>query len=345
MARPFSWLKTSQARNQQVIKDIEAGSEPRLTFGQSLHNRSNLVMISVLSTVEEIMKASSILILTLCVFSALAYPQGESGKKVFISVDMEGITGVVNPEDVRRDGKDYDYFRGIMTKETNAAIQGALEAGATDILVRDSHGSARNILPEMLNKNAKLLRDWSGGYKSMMEGIDETFDCALFVGYHAKAGTPDAILEHTMSSKNITDVTINGISLPEAGINALMAGYYGVPVVFVAGERALCDQAKELLGDVETVAVKEGIGYAALNLHPEIARENIREGVKKAILSLQQYKPYKLEAPFTLVVALKHEALVHEKSLYPGAERTGDLELTYKSDDIMDIMQAFRGMH
>ncbi|MGB6034333.1 MAG: M55 family metallopeptidase, partial [Bacteroidota bacterium] len=130
-----------------------------------------------------------------------------------------------------------------------------------------------------------------------------------------------------------------------AGMNALMAGYYGVPVVFVAGERALCDQAKELLGDVETVAVKEGIGTAALNIHPEVARERIREGVKKALLNLGQYKPYILEAPYTLVVTLKHDELVHVKSLYPGAERTGDWELTYKSDDITDIMKAFRGMH
>jgi D-amino peptidase len=291
------------------------------------------------------MKRTASLLVVLFTISAIAYAQGEPGLKVFISVDMEGITGVVNWEDVRRDGKDYDYFRRIMTKETNAAIEGALEAGASEILVRDSHGSARNILPEMLNKNARLLRDWSGGYKSMMEGMDETFDCVIFVGYHAKAGTPDAILKHTMSSKNITDVSINGVSMPEAGMNALMAGYYGVPVVFVAGERALCDQAKELLGDVETVAVKEGIGTAALNLHPEVAREKIHEGVKKALLNLKRYKPYTLKAPYTLVLTLKHEELVHEKSLYPGAVRTGDWELTYKSNDIMDIMKAFRGMH
>ncbi len=291
------------------------------------------------------MKSVFTSVLVILMNSTIAYSQPEEGLKVFISVDMEGITGVVNWEDVRRDGKDYDYFRQIMTKETNAAIEGALEAGATDILVRDSHGSARNILPEMLNRKANLLRDWSGGYKSMMEGIDETFDCAIFVGYHAKAGTPNAILKHTMSSKNIRDVSINGNSLPEAGMNALMAGYYGVPVAFVAGERALCDQTKELLGAVETVAVKEGIGTAALNLHPEVARERIREGVKKALLNLGQYKPYTLEAPYTLVVTLKHEELVHEKSFYPGAERTGDWELTYKSDDIMDIMKAFRWMH
>jgi D-amino peptidase len=271
--------------------------------------------------------------------------QNENELKIFISVDMEGITGVVNWEDVSRSGKDYEYFRKLMTKEANAAIEGALEAGATEIIVRDSHGSARNILPEMLNKNSKLIRDWSGGYLSMMEGIDESFDAVVFIGYHAKAGTPNAILEHTMSSRNITDVSINNKSLPEAGINALIAGFYNIPVVFVAGEKALCDQAKELFGEVETVAVKEGLGYAALNLHPELSREKIRSGVKKALVNLSKFKPFKLESPYTLVIKYKNEEMVNEKSFYPGAERTGDWELTYKSDDLFDIINAFSWMH
>jgi D-amino peptidase len=116
----------------------------------------------------------------------------------------------------------------------------------------------------------------------MMESIDESFDAAIFIGYHARAGTTNGVLDHT-SSGNVTDVSINGISMPETGYNALMAGYHDVPVVFVAGDKAVCDQATELLGNVETVAVKEGIGAAALNLHPEVAREQIRAGVEKAL--------------------------------------------------------------
>lgn len=291
------------------------------------------------------MKKIFISILILFFISPLVNSQTKTGLKVFISVDMEGISGVVNWEEVNRDGKDYDYFRTIMTKEANAAIEGALAAGATEIWVRDSHGSARNILPEMLHRHAKLLRDWSGGFKSMMEGIDETFAAAIFIGYHAKAGTSNALLEHTMSSRNITDVSINNVSLPEAGINALMAGYYNVPVVFVAGELALCKQAKQLFGEVETVATKEGIGNAALCLHPEVAREQIQAGVKNALSNLSKYKPYKLKPPYKLVLKLKNEELVHEKSLYPGAKRTGDWELTFESGDIMEIMKAFDWMH
>lgn len=167
------------------------------------------------------MKRIAILVGGVMVAGALSTAHAQ-GRKVFISVDMEGITGVVNWEDVSRTGKDYDYFRRIMTLETNAAIEGALAAGATEIVVRDSHGSARNILPDLLNENARLLRDWSGGPLVMMEGIDESFHAVMFIGYHAKAGTPDALLDHT-SSGNVTDVSINGVSLPEAGYRRFSA--------------------------------------------------------------------------------------------------------------------------
>ena len=140
------------------------------------------------------------------------------------------------------------------------------------------------------------------------------------------------------------DFSVNGLSLPETGYNALIAGHYDVPVVFVAGDKAVCDQAKELLGKVETVAVKEGIGAAALNLHPEVAREQIRTGIEKALRSLSQYRPYKLRAPLTLVLKLKTEQSIWEGALYPGAQRTGEWELTYVAQDVLELMMAYRGM-
>ncbi len=291
------------------------------------------------------MKTRLILFLAITLTTTSLFAQDPKSKKVFISVDMEGITGVVNWEDVGRDGKDYDYFRTIMTKEVNAAIQGAIEGGATEIIVRDGHGSARNVLPELLDARARLLRGWSGGFITMMAGLDSSFDCVLYVGYHAKAGTPNAILEHTSSDSKITDVSINGVSLPEAGINALVAGYYNVPVVFAAGDKALCDQVKSLLGDVVTVPVKEGIGDAALSLQPEVSRERIREGVKRALTSTTRNKPFTMKAPYTLVLKLKDESMVHEKSFYPGVRRTGDWELTYQTRDLMDLFRAWYWMH
>src|SRR6188474_2027577 len=168
-------------------------------------------------------------------------PQGQP-LKVFISVDMEGLAGVVTSTDVSETGRDYEHFRKIMAGETNAAITGAFNAGATEVVVRDSHGAKQNLLPADLDPRARLLRGASSAPKNMMEGIDATFGAAVFIGYHARAGTPDAILAHT-SNGNVVDFSINGTSLPEAGYNALVAGLYDVPVVFVSGDRAFVEQA------------------------------------------------------------------------------------------------------
>lgn len=271
-------------------------------------------------------------------------PGGAQEKlKVFISVDMEGISGVVNPEEAGATGPDYGYFRRIMSQEANAAVLGAFDAGATEVVVRDSHGSARNILPDLLDPRAKLLRDWSGGPMVMMEGIDATFDAVVFIGYHARAGTVDAIIDHT-STGNVVDFAINGRSLPEAGYNALMAGHFGVPVIFVAGDRAICDQARELFGDVGTFATKGGIGAASLGLHPEAAQEGIRAGVADAVRNRANSRPFTMTKPYTLVLKLKTEASAYNGSFFPGARRTGPWELTFSSHDIFQVMYAFNVM-
>lgn len=286
-------------------------------------------------------KRLALLVLLLALPPTLVSAQ--DGPRVFISVDMEGISGLVNGEETSRSGKDYDYFRRIMSHEANAAVLGAYDAGASEVVVRDSHGSARNILPLLLDPRAKLIRDWSGGPKSMMEGIDESYDAVVFIGYHARAGTPDAIIDHT-STGNVVDFNINGTSYPEAGYNALMAGMYGVPVVFVAGDQAICDQVRTFLGDVATFATKEGIGGAAKSLHPEMAYKGIREGVADAVRNRAQYRPYRIAPPYTLVLKLKTEASIYNASFFPGAERTGDWEVTFTSENLMDVIYAFNIM-
>jgi len=275
-----------------------------------------------------------------CALSA----QSAKGLKVLISVDMEGITGIASADECNpRASDDYQYFRKIMTLEANAAVEGALAAGATEIVVRDAHGSGRNIIPDLLHKSARLLRDWSFGPKEMMEGIDETFGAAVLIGYHAGAGKPNAILEHTWSGR-ISKLEINGVTLPEAGLNALIAGHFNVPVVFISGDQAVCDQAKGLFGEVESVAVKKGIGAATLSLHPEAAGQMIKERVEKAVRDRGSYKPYKLTSPYKLVLTLKEEKMVDNGQYYPGAKRTGDWELTFESLDLMEVLKAFSGM-
>jgi D-amino peptidase len=264
----------------------------------------------------------------------------QKGLKVFISVDMEGISGVIHWEDVSRSGKDYSLFRKLMTQETNAAIEGALEAGATEILVRDSHGSARNILPDLLHHEAVLLRDWSGGPLSMMDGIDETFDAVIFIGYHARANTLNAVLKHTMTGA-IYDLVLNGKKMPEAGINGFIAGNFGVPVVLVAGDLAVCTQAKELFGNVETVAVKEGIGGAAKMLHPKKAQDLIRKKTTEALKRLKDFKPFKLKPPYKMVITFKDEERAERASWIPGAKRSGNTSVSFTSNDFMEVLKFF----
>jgi D-amino peptidase len=257
---------------------------------------------------------------------------------------MEGIAGGVTSIECSSSGPDYGYFRRIMSHEANAAVLGAFDAGASEVVVRDSHGSARNILPDLLDPRAELIRDWSGGPGGMMEGIDDSFDAVIFIGYHARAGTPDAIIDHT-SSGNDTDFAINGLSLPEAGYNALIASHWGVPVVYVAGDQAVVDQVQELFGDVGTFATKGGIGAASKGMHPEVAQEGIRAGVAEAVGNLDRYRPFTMSKPYTLTLKMKNEASVYNGSFFPGAERTGDWELTFTHDDIYRVMYAFSVMN
>jgi D-amino peptidase len=258
--------------------------------------------------------------------------------KVFISVDMEGLAGVVAGSEVSTSNPAYPHFRAIMAAETNAAIDGAFRAGATEVLVRDSHGSKQNLLPGDVDPRARLLRGQSVGPKNMMEGIDNTFDAVVFVGYHAKAGTPNAILEHT-STGNVVDLSINGISLPEAGYNAMVAGLYGVPVVFISGDKAVVSQVRELLGSIEGVAVKEEIGDASNGMSPKQAQDEIRKGVELAVRNRSTFKAYKVQGPYTMTLKVKQE-----RPLYPGAQRVREGEFTFASSDLLEVLKAFNAM-
>jgi D-amino peptidase len=260
------------------------------------------------------------------------------GLRVFISVDMEGIAGVVNSRQVSSSGPEYQYFRELTTLEANAAVEGALAAGAAEIVVRDGHGSKTNIIPHLLHKEAKLLRGVTDRPENMMLGIDETFDAVLFIGYHAKAGTEEGIVAHT-STGNVIDLSVNGVSLPEAGYNAAIAGLFDVPVALVAGDNWICDQVTDLFGEVATVETKVGMGVAALGLHPEVVRERIRDSTTAALMDLGRYQPYRLEPPYTMVLKVRTE-----RDLYPGAEKTGEGEFTFTSPDFLEVMDAFNAM-
>ena len=273
--------------------------------------------------------------------AALAGAQQPAKKlKVFISVDMEGISGLINWDETSQGGPDYPMFRKFMTEEANAAVAGALDAGATEIVVRDAHDSARNILPDLLRPEARLIREWNGPL-SMMEGLDKTFDAVVFIGNHARAGTPNAVLKHTMSL-SLFDVILNGVRLPEAAWNAAIAGCFDVPVVFLSGDTAICKQIQEIIGPIETVAVKDGMGPAASMIHPRKAQEMIQKGVAAGLRNLKAYKPYKPTAPYKLEIVFNDENLARRASYIPGADRTGERSVAFTSSDFMDIIKYFR---
>lgn len=268
--------------------------------------------------------------------------------RVYISVDMEGVAGVVhedqtNPIDPRC-APEYARFRRLMTAEANAAIQGAVDAGASRILVNDSHWTMRNLLAEELHEAAELL---SGGPKpsSMMEGIDGGYDAALCIGYHARAGTRAAILDHTYTDRLI-DVRLNGRSVGELGLNAALAGVFDVPVVLVSGDAALATEAHDLLGDeVATVIVKEAVGrHAARSLAPAVACRRIREAATKA-LKRKGAKAFTIEAPITLEADFSKTVEADMAELVPGSMRTSGRTVAFTHHDYREVFRAWRAMH
>ncbi len=286
------------------------------------------------------MKKALTIAAVILLIAALAAAQQPAKKlKVFISVDMEGISGLINWDETSQGGPDYPLFRRLMTEEANAAIAGALDAGATEIVVRDGHDSARNILPDLLRPEARLIREWNSPL-SMMEGIDKTFDAVVFIGFHARAGTPNAVLKHTMSL-SLFDVILNGVRVPEAAWNAAIAGYFDVPVVFLSGDTAICQQAREIIGDIATVAVKDGMGAAASMIHPSKAQEMIQKGVAAALRNLKAYKPYKPAAPYTLEIVFVDENQARRAAYVPGAVRTGERSVVFTASDFLDLVTDF----
>jgi D-amino peptidase len=267
--------------------------------------------------------------------------------RVYISVDMEGVAGVVHedqtdPVDPRHAGE-YNRFRRLMTAEANAAIEGALAAGAERVLVNDSHWLMMNLLAEELHPAAELL---SGGPKarSMVEGIELGFDAALFVGYHARAGVAHAVIDHTYTSR-VHEARLNGRPVGELAINAALAGTFDVPVALVSGDQALAAEARELLGPaVETVIVKHAVGrFAARSVSPAAACRLIREGTTAALG--RPHAPFRLAAPVRLEVDFALTQMADMAELAPGSVRTGGRTVSFTHDDYREVFRAWRALY
>lgn len=276
--------------------------------------------------------------LALCVLLlSVSFSLAETPLKVYISADMEGVTGVVTGEQLGPSGFEYGRFRQIMTQEVNAAIAGAKAAGASQVLVSDSHGNGQNLLLEELPPDIQLVRAWPRPL-GMMQGIDESFDAAIFIGYHAGATNLKGIRAHTMSSATLADIRINGISMPEAGINAAIAGHFDVPVVMISGDDAIVEEASRLLGDLEGVVVKWASGlHSGRTLLPAATLPLIRERVEAAVRRRADFRPYKIDLPARLEVRFKHYQPPEILSYLPNVERIDAYSIRFLARDALEV--------
>ena len=234
------------------------------------------------------MRRTLLAVLMLVAASSIVFAQsgaGPTGKRVYISVDMEGISGISGSDQTSAGGSEYGRSRKLMAEDANAAIRGAFAGGATDVLVNDSHGGQRNLLPEDLDPRARLI---SHSFKrhGMMEGLDASFDAVIFVGYHAKAQAPRGLFAHTGSGV-VRDLRINGASVGEGGMNALLADWHGVPVVLVTGDDTAIDEVRGRVPGIRGVAVKRAINVRAAELKPLAeARKEIEEEARAAVAAV-----------------------------------------------------------
>ena len=257
--------------------------------------------------------------------------------KVYISVDMEGIAGVVTSDQLGPTGFEYDRAREFMTGEALAAIAGAKEAGATEIVVSDSHGNGESLLIDRFPDDVRIIRSWPRPLM-MMEGIDSSFAAAIFIGYHASTNSPAGVRAHTISSANLASVSLNGVTVPEAGINAAIAGRFGVPVVFISGDDVAVDETRKLLGDVEGAVVKRAISFhAASTMTPKAAQQLIREHVKSAVERRATFKPYLVKAPVTLDVVFKNYRPAEMLAFLPIVQRTASHAIRFTGRDMIEV--------
>lgn len=264
--------------------------------------------------------------------------------KILIAADMEGISGVVHWDHVSLSHPEYSRFRRIMTEDVNAAIRGAIEGGAEEVVISDGHAYGRNILIEELDPRARL-NSGTPSPLSMVQGVDQGVNGVIYVGYHARIGTQNAILEHTWSDERVANVWINGELFGEIGLNAAVSGHFGVPVIMISGDQAACAEAAALLGTIETVVVKVASGrMAAECLPPSVAQAKIQAGARQAVTRLkngQANSPLNIQPPINLAIDFVQSEMADRAAILPGATRSGR-RLQYTAQDMPTIYAAFR---
>ena len=287
------------------------------------------------------MKYRALLAFALIGVSALSSAQ-DDGLRIYISADMEGVVGAVTGEQLGPGGFEYERFRQFMTNEVNAAIDAARAAGATEFVISDSHGNGQNLLIEQLPEDVTVIRSWPRPL-AMMEGIDDSFDGVIFIGYHASTANTRGVRAHTMSSANITGLRLNGIEMTEGSMNAAIAGHFGVPVILVTGDDAAVAENQVIIGDIEGAIVKWAKGFhSAETLTPEAAYEEIRTRTANAISRIEDFEPYVLDTPIELELSLKHYQPVELLAYLPNVEKVNSHTIRFIGQDMIEISKFLR---
>jgi D-amino peptidase len=266
--------------------------------------------------------------------------------KILIATDMEGITGVTTWDQVTPGHAEYVRFRKLMTQDVNAAIRGACEAGADDIIVVDGHRNGSSILIEELDPRARLNTGSPSPF-SMMQGINETVDGVFFIGYHARNGMPNAVLDHTWSSETVANVWLNDILTGEYGLNAAVAGHFGVPIIMASGDQTACAQIVDLLGDMETAIVKQATGrFSAECLTPTVTQELIFVSASRAVERLLEGdvpEPFVLDTPVRVTVEFFTSDMADKASRIPFTRRDGT-RVSFSAQEMASAYNGFRAM-
>jgi len=266
--------------------------------------------------------------------------------KILIATDMEGITGVTTWDHVTPGHAEYPRFRRLMTQDVNAAVRGVFDAGADEVVVADGHWHGSNILVEELDPRARLNTGTPSPF-SMMQGIGETVDGVMFVGYHARNGSPNAVLDHTWSSRTVANVWLNDILTGEYGLNAAVAGHFGVPIIMVSGDQTACAQVTELLGDVETAIVKQASSrFAAECLAPQVTQETICLSAERAVQRLAEGSapdPFVVDTPVTVTVEFFTSDMADKATRIPFTKREGTC-VSLTAPEMASAYNGFRAM-
>ncbi len=257
--------------------------------------------------------------------------------KVYISADLEGVAGSTTWIETEKNTPDYTPFQKQMTKEVEAAIEGAIAGGATEIVLKDAHDSARNIDISNLPENVKIIRGWTGHPMCMVAGLDDSFDRAIFIGYHSKGGSHRNPLAHTLVVN--ADVKINGEYASEFLINAYAAALHGVPVAFVSGDVGLTEEIKEVNENIVTLPIKEGIGGATVSISPKLAIRETKRLVEEAMKVDRDSLQIELPKHFVVEIIYRDHTRAYRNSFYPGAKFKPHNTVKYETDDYFDVLR------